>query len=97
MCLSRFWLIQSSIAAIVELLPEPVAPQTRRMPSFDWQNLINGSAARLKILEFRHPALDVPEDDAHEPALMEGVDAKATDFVGRIGEIPPGRCPPRTV
>ena len=41
MCLSIVWLIQFIMAAIVELLPEPVAPHTNRMPSFAWQSFIS--------------------------------------------------------
>ena len=36
--------ISDIIAAIVELLPEPVAPQTRRIPSLACTNLIKAGA-----------------------------------------------------
>ena len=48
MCLSMFWLIQLSMAAIVVLLPEPVAPQNSRIPSLAFASLSSGSASSLR-------------------------------------------------
>ena len=87
MCLSMFWLIQLSMAAIVELFPEPVAPQTRRIPSLAFASFRRGSAWRPRSSKFGTLLLMCRKTRLTRPALVERVDAEAPNALRRIGEV----------
>jgi len=87
MCFSWLRLIQLSIAAMVELFPEPVAPQMRRMPSLALARFEQRLGLDAQLLKLGHAGLDVTEDDAHRTALVKRVDAEPADALGRVGKV----------